>query len=70
MEEEAYEVKSGKLINSDFLDGLKVKQAIKTAIWKIESEGLGEGKTNYRFFECEWVNSIISSFCSSVAIVI
>lgn len=48
VEEEAYEVKSGKLINSDFLDGLKVKQAIKTAIWKIESEGLGEGKTNYR----------------------
>ena len=48
VEEEAYEVKSGKVINSDFLDGLKVKQAIKTAIWKIETEGLGEGKTNYR----------------------
>tara|TARA_B100001173_G_scaffold300178_1_gene299449 strand:+ start:770 stop:3532 length:2763 start_codon:yes stop_codon:yes gene_type:complete len=48
VEEEAYEAKSGKLINSDFLDGLNVKQAIKTAIWKIESEGLGEGKTNYR----------------------
>jgi leucyl-tRNA synthetase len=48
VEEEAYEVKSGKLINSDFLDGLKVKQAVKTVIWKIESEGLGKGKTNYR----------------------
>lgn len=47
-EEEAYEAKSGKMINSDFLDGLKVKQAMKTAIWKIESEGLGKGKTNYR----------------------
>lgn len=48
VEEEAFEAKSGKVINSDFLDGLKVKQAIKTAIWKIETEGLGEGKTNYR----------------------
>jgi leucyl-tRNA synthetase len=46
--DEAYEAKTGKIINSDFLDGLKVKQAIKTAIWKIEAEGLGEGKTNYR----------------------
>ncbi len=48
IEEEAYEAKSGKMINSDFLDGLKVKQAMKTAIWKIEIEGLGKGKTNYR----------------------
>lgn len=48
IEEEAYEAKSGTMINSDFLDGLKVKQAMKTAIWKIESEGLGKGKTNYR----------------------
>lgn len=48
IEEEAYEAKSGKMINSDFLDGLKVKQAMKTAIWKIETEGLGKGKTNYR----------------------
>ena len=48
VEEEAFEAKSGKVINSDFLDGLKVKQAMKTAIWKIETEGLGEGKTNYR----------------------
>lgn len=48
IEEEAYEAKTGKLINSDFLDGLKVKQAIKTAIWKIETQGLGKGQTNYR----------------------
>jgi len=48
IEEEAHEAKAGKLFNSDFLDGLKVKQAMKTAIWKIETEGLGEGKTNYR----------------------
>ncbi len=48
IEEEAHEAKTGKLINSNFLDGLKVKQAMKTAIWKIETEGLGKGKTNYR----------------------
>ncbi len=48
IEEEAFEAKTGKMINSDFLDGLKVKQAMKTAIWKIETEGLGKGKTNYR----------------------
>jgi len=48
IEEEAHESKAGKLFNSDFLDGLKVKQAMKTAIWKIETEGLGKGKTNYR----------------------
>jgi leucyl-tRNA synthetase len=48
IEEEAYEAKTGKVINSDFLDGLKVKQAIKSAIWKIETEGLGKGQTNYR----------------------
>ena len=48
IEKEAYEAKTGKIINSDFLDGLKVMQAMKTAIWKIETEGLGKGKTNYR----------------------
>ena len=34
--EEAVEAKSGKMINSGFLDGLKVKQAIKTAIYDVE----------------------------------
>lgn len=48
IEKEAHETKEGKVFNSDFLDGLKVKQAVKTAIWKIETEGLGKGQTNYR----------------------
>ena len=48
VQEEAYEAKSGKVINSDFLNGLEVKQAIKTAARKIENEGLGERKINYR----------------------
>ncbi|HRG57939.1 MAG TPA: class I tRNA ligase family protein [Bacteroidia bacterium] len=44
----SYDVKEGKLINSDFLNGLEVKAAIKKAISLIEEKGLGKGKTNYR----------------------
>jgi leucyl-tRNA synthetase len=34
--------------NSDFLSGLKAKDAIVKAISEIEKRGLGKGKTNYR----------------------
>lgn len=44
----SYDAKEGKLVNSDFLDGLEVKIAIKKAIAVIEEKGLGKGKTNYR----------------------
>ncbi len=44
----SYDDKSGKLINSDFLNGLEVKDAIKKAIAVIEEKGLGKGKTNFR----------------------
>lgn len=40
--------KDGKLINSEFLNGMPVKLAIKTAIEAIEEKGIGSGKTNYR----------------------
>ena len=46
--DEVYDAKEGKLINSDFLNGLEVKAAIKKAIAKIEADGLGKGKTNFR----------------------
>ena len=46
--EEAYETKEGLIINSDFLNGLSVKQAIGKAIEKIEEKNIGKGKTNYR----------------------
>ncbi len=46
--ENAYDVKVGTLFNSQFLDGLEVKKAIKRAIHEIESRGFGKGKTNYR----------------------
>jgi leucyl-tRNA synthetase len=45
---EVYDAKEGKLINSDFLNGLEVKQAIKRAIEEIEKLNLGKGKINFR----------------------
>ena len=45
---EVYDAKEGKLINSDFLNGLEVKQAIKRAIEEIEKLHLGKGKINFR----------------------
>ena len=46
--EAAYVEKEGKLNNSDFLDGLNVRKAMKLAIYRIEQEGIGKGQTNYR----------------------
>jgi len=45
---ESYDAKTGILVNSDFLNGLEVKEAIKKAIAEIEVRKLGKGKTNYR----------------------
>ena len=44
----ANEDKDVIITNSDFLNGLKAKKAIKLAINKIESGGYGKGKINYR----------------------
>ncbi len=46
--EGSYDAKEGKLINSDFLNGLEVKEAIKKAISAIETKGIGKGKVNFR----------------------
>ncbi|MEM0995436.1 MAG: leucine--tRNA ligase [Bacteroidota bacterium] len=46
--EEAYEDKRGTFINSDFLNGLEVKEAISAAIKALEERGIGEGQINYR----------------------
>jgi len=48
LEKESYDAKEGKLVNSDFLNGLEVKDAMKKAIAEIEARGLGKGKVNYR----------------------
>ena len=37
-----------KIANSDFLNGLSYKKAMKLAIYELEQRGLGEGKINYR----------------------
>lgn len=46
--EGAYSEKEGTIKDSGFLSGLSVKEAMKAAIAKIEEQGLGKGKTNYR----------------------
>jgi leucyl-tRNA synthetase len=47
-EKNSYDEKEGKLVDSDFLNGLEVKAAIKKVISVIEEKGLGKGKTNFR----------------------
>jgi leucyl-tRNA synthetase len=46
--DKSFDEKEGKLVNSDFLNGLDVKAAIKKVIAVIEEKGLGKGKTNFR----------------------
>lgn len=45
---ESFDGKEGKIINSEFLNGLEVKDAIICAIEEVEAKKLGFGKTNYR----------------------
>ena len=45
---EAYAAKEGICINSGFLNGLGVPEAIQKAIAQIEAEKIGEGKVNFR----------------------
>ncbi len=47
-EDQSYDEKNGKAVNSDFLNGLETKAAIKKAIEEIQKQELGKGKTNYR----------------------
>ncbi|MGQ1910848.1 leucine--tRNA ligase [Marinifilum sp. RC60d5] len=46
--EESYDAKSGQAMNSDFLNGLEVKDAIVKANEEVEARGLGKKKINYR----------------------
>ena len=48
IENESYDAKEGVIINSDFLNDLDVKSAIKKVIEKIENRNLGKGKINFR----------------------
>lgn len=46
--EECCDTYDGRCINSDLINGLEVKDAIKKIIAEIEKRGLGKGKVNYR----------------------
>lgn len=48
IEEESFDAKEGNMINSDFLNGLSVQEAIKEAISRLEEKRIGSGKVNYR----------------------
>jgi leucyl-tRNA synthetase len=44
----AWTDKEGEIINSDFLNGLQVKAAVKRSIEEIDKNGFGKGRVNYR----------------------
>jgi leucyl-tRNA synthetase len=46
--EESFDSKEGVMINSGFIDGLHVKQAISAVIHETEKLGIGTGKINFR----------------------
>jgi len=48
LSEGSYDAKSGEMINSDFMNGLDVKDAIAKANNEIEERGLGKRKVNFR----------------------
>lgn len=45
---ESYDAKEGKMINSGFITGMDVKEAIRATIRKIEELGIGYGAINFR----------------------
>lgn len=48
------EDKLGKMINSDFLNGLEVKEAIETMLCKVEELGIGQRKVNYKLRDASY----------------
>jgi len=48
IEDGSYDAKEGTMINSDFINGLEVKQAISTVITRLEELGIGTGRINFR----------------------
>ncbi len=56
VQEEAYtDVYSGNMVNSGFLNGMPVKEAIPAMIDRLEKEGLGKRKVNFKLRD--WVFS-------------
>ena len=46
--EASYDAKEGILVNSDFLNGMQVYDAIAEAVRRIEERGIGTGRINFR----------------------
>ena len=46
--EQSFDAKEGVMINSGFLNGMNVKEAIEAAKDYVEAKGIGRRKTNYR----------------------
>jgi len=46
--ESSYDAKDGVMINSGFINGLRVKEAIRAVIVKTEEMGIGKGTVNFR----------------------
>lgn len=45
---DSYDSKEGVMLNSGFIDGMQVKDAIRATIEHLEKNGLGTGRINYR----------------------
>ncbi len=48
VQEESYDAKDGTCVNSDFLNGLSVKEAMRRIVEEITRRGIGKGRTNFR----------------------
>ena len=48
LENNADPTKDGVYINSDFINGMRYEEAVKTLIEKLKTHGIGHGKINYR----------------------
>ncbi len=46
--ESSYDAKDGLMINSDFINGMQVKEAIKAVINRVNEMGIGKGMVNFR----------------------
>ena len=48
VQEAVHDAKEGKMVNSDFLNGLEVQEAIAKAIEQIQAQDLGSAQVNFR----------------------
>jgi leucyl-tRNA synthetase len=46
--ESSYDAKDGILVNSGFINGMNVKEAVTAVIHRVEEMGIGTGKVNFR----------------------